>query len=77
MPAKGISGRKSKHKWVAATNFVWGIIYRGELNPEHQPLSDVEAALRDYFEHAREQEPSESQIREYAGNIRDAAVSEA
>jgi hypothetical protein len=56
-------GRKPKYDWPTATLAVFGLIYRGELQPEIQ--ADIERALIDHLTRG-ESAPSESTVRPYA-----------
>jgi hypothetical protein len=59
-------GRKPTYDWLAATNAVWGAIYRGDLQPSLQ--ADVERAMIGFLTKG-DDEPSESTVRPYASRI--------
>lgn len=62
---KAIVGRKPKD-WLTASNFVWGQLYRGELDPDTQ--ATIERALVAYFE-GYGLTVAESTVRPYANRI--------
>ena len=61
-------GRKPTYDWLAASNAIWGQIYRAELIPENQ--AQVEKAFQIYLAKG-DKEPSESTVRPHASRIWD------
>lgn len=59
-------GRPREYDWLAASNSVWGTIYRGQFIPTKQ--REIEAALRDYLK-VGDKEPSPGTVRPFASKI--------
>lgn len=68
------TGRKPEYDWPAATNRIWGEIYRGDLVPKNQ--AQLESAFVRVLRKG-EKEPSESTVRPYAKRIWDEMQREA
>jgi hypothetical protein len=65
---KSTAGRNPKYDWVAASNAVWGKLYRAELTPEKDAQAGIETALLEYFA-KMDEEPGVSTVRPYARDI--------
>lgn len=61
-----VRGRKRVYDWEAATNKVWGEIFRGNLIPNKQ--ADIETALQNTLAKGDSQ-PGEATVRPYAQKI--------
>lgn len=68
-PAAGARrGRKPVYDWQEASTAIWGMIYRGDLQPKNQ--AQVEKAMQRHLAKGDE-EPSESTVRPFAKLIWD------
>jgi len=65
-PSSSPKGRKPIYDWQAATNAIWGQIYRGQFTPQTQ--AEIETALM-VFLRKGDKEPSESTVRPHARQI--------
>lgn len=66
-PSGSKRGRKPKYDWLAATNEVWGQIYRKELQPKNQ--ADIERALEEAATYGKGFEMGDNTSRPFARPI--------